>query len=378
MPGPMPYPGPQPPDGGAFSLSAAAALLSAGAAVCAWTSGAPRERAVTVVKSRGLIIFMFMAVSPVGSMLRGRAGSPPRFERDFHYRHPSECDLLPGRRGGARCCQTIHETLTLPHEPARPQAQRRHAVCRRGAQGAGAPGHGLRPVIWPFGKRALPALDPASSARRAALSRQKIDLRLPLSEMRWCVVDVETGGLDPRIDPLLAIGAVTVTGNAIAMAPVCEVRLRQLEATATDNILVHGITTGQQLNGREPARALLDWLEYAGDQPRIAYHADFDRLALERASQTWLGMKDRAIWLDLAVLAPMLLPKGPGFNRPLDDWLAYFRISVYQRHGALADAYATAQLWLALLPVARAQKLTQLRQLIRFCRQARWLNADRA
>jgi DNA polymerase-3 subunit epsilon len=233
-------------------------------------------------------------------------------------------------------------------------------------------------VIWPFGKRALPVLDPASSARRAALSRQKIDLRQPLSEMRWCVVDVETGGLDPRIDPLLAIGAVTVAGNAIAMAPVCEVRLRQLEATATDNILVHGITTGQQLNGREPAQALLDWLEYAGDQPRIAYHADFDRLALERASKTWLGMKDRAIWLDLAVLAPLLLPKGPGFNRPLDDWLAYFRISVYQRHGALADAYATAQLWLALLPVARAQKLTHLRQLIRFSRQARWLNADRA
>jgi DNA polymerase-3 subunit epsilon len=96
------------------------------------------------------------------------------------------------------------------------------------------------------------------------------------------------------------------------------------------------------------------------------------------ASQVWLGMKDRAIWLDLAVLAPLLLPKGPGFNRPLDDWLAHFRISVYQRHGALADAYATAQLWLALLPVAQAQELTHLKQLIRFCRQTRWLNMDRA
>jgi DNA polymerase-3 subunit epsilon len=233
-------------------------------------------------------------------------------------------------------------------------------------------------VIWPFGQRALPVLDPASSARRAALSRQKSDLRQSLSEMRWCVVDVETGGLNPRVDPLLAIGAVTVAGSAIAMAPVCEVRLRQLEATTTDNILVHGITTGQQLNGLEPAQALLDWLEYAGGLPRIAYHADFDRVALARASRTWLGMKDRALWLDLAILAPLLLPKGPGFNRPLDDWLAYFRISVYQRHGALADAYATAQLWLALLPVSRAQKLVHLGQLIRFSRQARWLDTHPA
>jgi len=192
---------------------------------------------------------------------------------------------------------------------------------------------------------------------------------------RWVAVDVETGGLNPRVDPLLAIGAVSVTGHAIAMVPTCEVRLRQLEATASDNILVHGITTGQQLNGQEPAHALLDWLEFAGGQPRLAYHAAFDRLALERASQTWLGLKDHAVWLDLAVLAPLLVPQGAGFNRPLDDWLAYFRIPVYQRHGALADAYATAQLWLALLPAARAQKLSHLKQLIRFCRQARWLNS---
>lgn len=205
---------------------------------------------------------------------------------------------------------------------------------------------------------------------------QKLALR-PVREQTlddsWVVVDVETGGLNPRVDPLLAIGAIMVTGRAITMAPVCEVGLRQLEATATDNILVHGITTGQQLAAMEPAQALLDWLEYAGGHPRLAYHAAFDRLALERASLAWLDLKDRTIWLDLAVLAPLLVPQGPGFNRPLDDWLAYFRIPVYQRHGALADAYATAQLWLALLPAARTQKLTHLKQLIRFSRQARWL-----
>ncbi len=225
-------------------------------------------------------------------------------------------------------------------------------------------------MIWPFHRPRAP-LQPVLAARL-----QKLALR-PVREQTlddsWVVVDVETGGLNPRVDPLLAIGAIMVTGRAITMAPVCEVGLRQLEATATDNILVHGITTGQQLAAMEPAQALLDWLEYAGGHPRLAYHAAFDRLALERASLAWLDLKDRTIWLDLAVLAPLLVPQGPGFNRPLDDWLAYFRIPVYQRHGALADAYATAQLWLALLPAARTQKLTHLKQLIRFSRQARWL-----
>ncbi|MDP2029322.1 MAG: 3'-5' exonuclease [Thiobacillus sp.] len=226
-------------------------------------------------------------------------------------------------------------------------------------------------MIWPF-NRPRPALPPALAARLQQFAARPV--KEQTLDGSWVVVDVETGGLNPRVDPLLAIGAVTVTGNAIAMAPVCEVGLRQLAATASDNILVHGITTGQQLAAMEPAQALLDWLEFAGGQPRLAYHAAFDRLALERASQISLGLKDRAVWLDLAVLAPLLVPRGPGFDRSLDDWLAHFHIPVYQRHGALADAYATAQLWLALLPAARAQKLTQLKQLIRLSRQVRWLN----
>jgi len=242
------------------------------------------------------------------------------------------------------------------------------AACSRLAQPA-EPGFPF--VIWPF-QRPRPSLPPALAARLAKLALKPV--REQTLDDNWVVVDVETGGLNPRVDPLLAIGAVRVTHSAIVMAPTCEVRLRQLEATASDNILVHGITTGQQINGEEPAQAMLDWLEFAGGQPRLAYHAAFDRMALERASQASLGLKDPAIWLDLAVLAPLLVPRGPGFDRPLDDWLAHFHIPVYQRHGALADAYATAQLWLALLPAARAQKITRLKQLDRFSRQAHWLN----
>lgn len=225
-------------------------------------------------------------------------------------------------------------------------------------------------MIWPF--RPRPAVAPALAARARALAPGAV--RDASLDDRWVVVDVETGGLDPRVDPLLAIGAVSIANDAIAVAPACEVRLRQREATGSDNILVHGITTGQQLTGVEPTEALLEWLEFAGDSPRIAYHAEFDRLALERAGRDALGVRDRGAWLDLAVLAPLLMPEGPGFNQPLDDWLAHFGIPVYQRHGALADAYATAQLWLALLPPMRARGLSRVTHLMRLCRQVRWLD----
>jgi len=96
-------------------------------------------------------------------------------------------------------------------------------------------------VIWPFARPALPPLDAAGSARRAALARQEVDLKRPLADMRWCVVDVETGGLDAARDPLLAIGAVAIERGRIALDASLEVGLTQAQSTAAANILIHGI-----------------------------------------------------------------------------------------------------------------------------------------
>ncbi|MFP5411101.1 MAG: 3'-5' exonuclease, partial [Gammaproteobacteria bacterium] len=114
-------------------------------------------------------------------------------------------------------------------------------------------------MIWPFAKP-LPPLDATSSARRDALTREKADLRQPLAALRWCLVDTETGGLDPQRDPLLSIGAVTIEHGRIALERSLEVGLTQARSTAEANILIHGISDSEQRAGDPPHRALLDWL----------------------------------------------------------------------------------------------------------------------
>ncbi|HSW51771.1 MAG TPA: hypothetical protein VLG93_00960, partial [Sulfuricaulis sp.] len=115
-------------------------------------------------------------------------------------------------------------------------------------------------MIWPFAKRSPPALDAASRARCAALARRKIDLKLPLADMRWCVVDTETGGLDAQRDALLAIGSVAIEHGRIALDASLELGLTQLQSTAAANILIHGISGSEQRAGQAPHEALLDWL----------------------------------------------------------------------------------------------------------------------
>lgn len=230
-------------------------------------------------------------------------------------------------------------------------------------------------MIWPFARPAPPPLDAASDARRAALSRQKVDLSQPLADMRWCVVDVETGGLDAQRDPLLAIGAVTVEHGRIALDASLEVGLTQTQSTAAANILIHGISGSEQRAGQVPHEALLSWLEFTRGAPLVAFHAAFDQTVLQRAVHEQLGLSIAAPWFDAAVVAPLLFPDAAPHCRHLDEWLAHFGIAVYARHGALADAYATAELWLILLQAAQRDTLTTAQQLRDLLRARRWLSA---
>jgi DNA polymerase-3 subunit epsilon len=75
----------------------------------------------------------------------------------------------------------------------------------------------------------------------------------------------------------------------------------------------------------------------------------------------------------LAELAPALRPGVAG--RALDDWLPVFGIRCLGRHQAAADALATAELMMALWPLAcRATGSTPgFRQLQALAAQRRWL-----
>ncbi|MGQ0512655.1 MAG: 3'-5' exonuclease [Betaproteobacteria bacterium] len=186
--------------------------------------------------------------------------------------------------------------------------------------------------------------------------------------LRWVVLDCESSGLDPDRDRLLSLGAVAVREGRIDHAESFNAVLRQSLASEAPNILVHGIGADAQLGGQDPDSALAGFERYAGDSPAVAYHAAFDQALLRRAMPDW-----RPRWLDLAQLAPVLFQAHAKSCRSLDDWLAAFAIPHPERHDALADAYASAQLLLVLLAEAERQGLGEARDLFAAERSRRWL-----
>ena len=190
-------------------------------------------------------------------------------------------------------------------------------------------------------------------------------------ERRWVVVDVETTGLDPSRDSLLAIGAVGLGPAGIDLADSFEVIVRQPFTSSRDNIVVHRIGAQAQAGGEDAAIARARFLEFVGDAVIVGFHVSFDRAFLARELGR-LGASVPSRWLDLAELAPVLLPGHR--TDALDDWLARVGVPVGSRHRAASDALATAMLFQYLLAKVRPAEHC-FRGLSRLAKQARWLGA---
>jgi DNA polymerase-3 subunit epsilon len=193
---------------------------------------------------------------------------------------------------------------------------------------------------------------------------------------RWIVLDVETSGLNPYSDRLLAIAAVALEvspdfeGISIVIGDSFEAVLKQDLPSNKDNILIHHIGTQAQSEGRPPLEVLEEFRAWLGQSPLLAFHAPFDESMINRAYGLY-GLKPlQNEWLDIEPLA-----KITGVNpslRALDDWLGHFGIECAVRHQAAADTFATAELLMRLWPYLKreASSWSSLRSI---ARQASWI-----
>ncbi len=245
----------------------------------------------------------------------------------------------------------------------------------------------MRLMNFLFGRTSqFAALDQSQQARLQAVAQvAPPDMTRRVDKIRWVVCDVETSGLDVRSDQLIAIGAVAVTDGRIEIADSFEVVLHQPDISSDANILIHRIGGEAQRGGDDPREALLTFLEFVDGCPLVGFHASFDEAMLNRAAKHHLGYVTHHQWLDLAMLAPAMIPKANDADhsavgqsrararRPLDWWLDQYAVKVRKRHHAAADAMYTAQLWTVLLAAAPALGMGEAQKFTALARDYEWL-----
>ncbi len=176
-----------------------------------------------------------------------------------------------------------------------------------------------------------------------------------VDEGRWVVLDVETSGLDPQRDQLLAIAAIAVQVDwerkrlSILPGDSFEVVLRQTSVgSSRDNILLHGIGLQRQREGAPAGEALHAFERFIGHSPLLAFHAPFDQAMIGRHVLAHLGAALPNRWVDIEQLCAVTHEKVKA--RALDEWLAHFGIVCTPRHQAAADTLAECELLLRIWP----------------------------
>ena len=172
----------------------------------------------------------------------------------------------------------------------------------------------------------------------------------PWRDARFCVVDLETTGLDPRRDEVVAWAAVPVSGGRIAAADAREGLARPERGLPASAVLVHGLRAADLAAAPTQAAAGDALLEVLAGRVLVAHAAWVERGFLA-ALLGERGARLRGPALDTEALGRLWLSgRGGEVPRtlPLARLARELGLPAHRPHTAAGDALTTAQAFLAL------------------------------
>ncbi len=173
-------------------------------------------------------------------------------------------------------------------------------------------------------------------------------MRTPWREARYCVVDLELSGLEPRRNEIVSFGALPIDAGRVRLAGAASGLVRPTRPLAAAAIRVHGIRAADLADAPPLAEALDALLQAMAGRVLVAHHAAIERAFLGRALRR-LGVRLRGPVLDTAVLARVWLAERDGELPPrmtLAQLATACGLPVHSPHTAIGDALTTAQLFI--------------------------------
>ncbi len=176
----------------------------------------------------------------------------------------------------------------------------------------------------------------------------KLKFNAEIRDLRWVVFDTETTGLHPYAgDEVVAIGAVAVQGKEILYTQTLDQLIdpgRPIPKMATE---ITGISA-EDVNGKPPLIEVLPrFIDFVQGSVLAGHCVDFDLAFLNIKLRRHKEEKIYNPAVDTSQLAQVLFPHLPNYS--LDFLADKFGIKIKNRHSALGDALATAELLVKLL-----------------------------
>jgi DNA polymerase-3 subunit epsilon len=180
---------------------------------------------------------------------------------------------------------------------------------------------------------------------------------LPLGQLDFVVVDTETTGCSAARSRVIEIAAVRVRGGTVTdryetlIDPGCPIPPMITRLT--------GITRASVLGQPSFEQVAPSFVEFVGDAVLVAHNASFDRGMLDAELARAFNRRFRTPFLCTVRLGRLFVPGLPRYN--LDTLAAHFHVLIANRHRALGDAEATAEIFVRLLEHIGGYSMRDLR-----------------
>jgi DNA polymerase-3 subunit epsilon len=181
----------------------------------------------------------------------------------------------------------------------------------------------------------------------------------PLEGLLYTAFDLETTGLDPKEDAIIALGAVHLLGSRVLRHEVYEALVdpgRPIPKASTE---VHGLTW-EMLKGKPKLEEVFPaFRAFLEGSVLVAHNGAFDMAFLRK-----VGI-DQPPLVDTLLLAHLLFPDLK--DHRLERLAERFGVPVLGRHTALGDALMTAEVYARMIPLLKERGFRTLGQALRAC-----------
>lgn len=177
-------------------------------------------------------------------------------------------------------------------------------------------------------------------------------LRARCTDVDIIAMDFETTGFDPATDHILSIGVVRISSLSIQLNTARHQLVRSKRPIPEASAIIHGITDDTAANGVPLEQLLPDLLDTLAGCAVLVHHAAIERNFLDAACQRLYSTPFNARFIDTERVARRTMqhrhqPIGKTDLR-LFNLRERYHLPRYPAHNALSDAFATAELFLAM------------------------------
>jgi DNA polymerase III epsilon subunit family exonuclease len=195
-----------------------------------------------------------------------------------------------------------------------------------------------------------------------------------LSDLTFVVLDVETTGLRPDLgDRVVSLAAVKVRGGMICREEIFDALVNPGRSIPPRSAAIHGITDERVAGAPRLEAVLPDFLRFAEGGVLVGHEVWFDLAFLEPEARRmgWPDIPAGHGVVDTRLISRFIHGSLP--DHTLDTVAERLGVTIEDRHTALGDALATAEVLVRLLALLRERGITTLPALLAAVRTSRSL-----